>query len=54
MDIDKALKKALADSETSLKDLTIDVYCGIVNSEVRGISPWDKCILQRLGTALNE
>lgn len=51
--IDEAVKKAKADNEIGLDELTCDVYSTPLESTVRGITPWNNLEHKRLGPAIN-
>lgn len=51
--IDEAVKKAKADNEIGLNELTCDVYSAPLEHTVRGITPWNSLEHKRLGPAIN-
>jgi len=51
--IDEAVKKAKADNEIGLNELTCDVYSAPLEPTVRGITPWNNLEHKRLGPAIN-
>jgi len=51
--IDEAVKKAKADNEIGLNELTCDIYSAPLEPTVRGITPWNNLEHKRLGPAIN-
>ena len=52
-EIDDAVKKAKADNEIALEELTYDVYSNPLENIIRGIDPWSPLQHKRFGPAVN-
>jgi hypothetical protein len=51
--VDEAVKKAKADKEIGLEELTTDIYADSKEPVIRGTTPWDKLEHKTLGMAVN-
>jgi len=51
--VDEAVKKAKADNEIGMEELTCDIYSAPLEPSVRGIVPWNNLQHKRLGPAVN-
>ena len=51
--VDENVKKATAEKEIGLEELTMDIYADSKDSTIRGTTPWDKLEHKSLGKAVN-
>lgn len=52
-EVDAALKKARADPEIGLEELTGDIYAEPLESDIRGTTPFNSYPHKRIGKAIN-
>lgn len=52
--VDEATKKAKADKEIGLDELTADIYVQNLEGKIRNIAPFDPLIHKRIGPAVNQ
>ncbi|KAL0271556.1 UNVERIFIED_CONTAM: hypothetical protein PYX00_008613 [Menopon gallinae] len=51
--IDEAVKKSKADKEIGNDELTADIYSNPLETNIRGVSPYDNHLHKRIGRAIN-
>lgn len=53
-EVDEATRKAKSESEIGMEELPGDIYSAPLETEVRGITPWDPLTHKRIGVAVNQ
>ncbi|KAF4526104.1 hypothetical protein B566_EDAN007598 [Ephemera danica] len=53
-EVDEATRKAKSESEIAMEELPADIYSAPLETEVRGITPWDTLTHKRIGVAVNQ
>lgn len=51
--IEEAVKKSKTDKEIENDELTADIYSNSLESNIRGVSPYDNHLHKRIGRAIN-